>query len=519
MKKQTMSLAVASALLVGGSGAFGQMYINERGTGETLVYPFFSAANGNDTYIHVVNTTDLVKAVKVRFLEAQNSVEILDFNLYLSPRDHWSAAITEVSEGNGGIVTVDTSCTVPALGQPNNGFDGTTVEENGFTVRTQPFVDFEYNPADAPENVGIERTLQGYVEIIEMGQLDAQSSSDLVNNDFFDDFDAWLEDTDNDKAFAATHDSSGVPNGCEKLVNAWGIAPSGAWTASAGASELLSTWTGGGLYGYGTLINVEDGTAAGYDAVAIDDFTDDTIAAGENHEQPGSVEPNFGDGVPAITIFDDGGATTFVMDDSFDAVSGLFMHNTISNDFVVDANIRARTDWVITQPTKRFYVNGVIPENPYTDTWDGLRACETVDVTFWDREELFFEIVAGPGFSPAPPSVDPDEFQLCTEVSIVGFGTDSAVRSRDDIFYGFNGFLNGVTSGWAEMSLTGDPDHFLDTDDGNTFFGLPTVGFAVISYRNDDANAVVPGVLAAYSATTGHKTSIDVQAAAPAPTP
>ena len=351
-----------------------------------------------------------------------------------------------------------------------------------------------------------------------MGQLDEQDADDLVNDDFFSDFDAWLEDTDNDKAFAATHNTEGVPNGCEKLVNAWGIAPAGAWTTSGGASELLSTWTGGGLYGYGTLINVEDGTAAGYDAVAIDDFTDQALAQGENHEQPGSVEPNFGDGVPAITIFDDGGAQQFVMDDPFDAVSGLFMHSTISNDFVVDASIRARTDWVITQPTKRFYVNGAIPENPYTDTWDGQNACEIVDITFWDREELVTNVLVNPGFSPPRPDAPEDEFVLCTEVAIIGFGADSAVRARSDIFAGFNSFLGGVSSGWAELDLTGDPGHFLDSNGGDRFLGLPTIGFAVISYRNDDADAVVPGVLAAYSATTDHKTDISV-APAPAPGP
>ncbi|NND66521.1 MAG: hypothetical protein HKN19_02940 [Halioglobus sp.] len=513
MKKQTMSLAVASALLVGGSGAFGQMYINERGTGEALLYPFYSAANGNDTYIHVVNTTDLVKAVKVRILEAQNSVEVLDFNLYLSPFDHWSAAITADPNGDGGaLVTVDTSCTVPALGGPNPPFSGTTEvdEDTGVTTRTQPFVNFEYL-SDAP-NDGIERTLQGYVEMIEMGQL--ISGSAPANFDPNDNAD-YLADDANSKGHAATHNTAGVPNGCEKLVNAWSLAPAGSWISTSGASELETTWTGGGLYGYGTLINVEDGTAAGYDATAIDDFIDSGLyITGEHHEQPGNVEPNWQNGIDQITVFDDGGATTYDMDDGVDAVSGLFMHSNISNDFVADTGLRARTDWVITAPTKRFYVD--TPNNPpFVDEWDGNQACETVDVQFWDREELVTVITAGPGFSPRPPTDAPDEFQLCTEVSVVGYGEDSAVRANSDIFYGFNGFLGGVSSGWAQMDLTGDPGHFLDTADGNTFFGLPVAGFAVITYRNDDANAVVPGVLAAYSSTTDHKTAVQVVAAPP----
>ena len=79
MKKQAMSLAVSAALLGGAVSATGSMYIDDGGLGETLIYPFYSAVGGNDTTINIVNTTNLVKAVKVRFIEAQNSQEVLDF--------------------------------------------------------------------------------------------------------------------------------------------------------------------------------------------------------------------------------------------------------------------------------------------------------------------------------------------------------------------------------------------------------------------------------------------------------
>ena len=147
MKKQTMSLAVTAALLGGAVSANGAMYVNDRGLGEALVYPFYSAANGNDTYVHIVNTTSLVKAVKVRFIEAQNSQEVLDFNLYLSPEDEWAGAITADPNGDGAIIrTVDNSCTVPQLGTPNPPFDGTQTDAgNGKIRRDQPFVDFKYD--------------------------------------------------------------------------------------------------------------------------------------------------------------------------------------------------------------------------------------------------------------------------------------------------------------------------------------------------------------------------------------
>ena len=50
-----------------------------------------------------------------------------------------------------------------------------------------------------------------------------------------------------------------------------------------------------------------------------------------------------------------------------------------------------------------------------------------------------------------------------------------------------------------------DEAHALLTANGGRFFGLPFIGYAVITYRNDDANAVTPGVLASYASATEHK--------------
>jgi hypothetical protein len=50
--------------------------------------------NGNsfNTLMSVVNTTASTKAIKVRFREGRNSLEVLDFNVFLSPFDVWTAA-------------------------------------------------------------------------------------------------------------------------------------------------------------------------------------------------------------------------------------------------------------------------------------------------------------------------------------------------------------------------------------------------------------------------------------------
>ena len=67
---------------------------NNNSTGHILISPYFSTQSGNLTTLHIANT-DLVngKAVKVRFVEALNSAEVYDFNLYLSPYDVWATNV------------------------------------------------------------------------------------------------------------------------------------------------------------------------------------------------------------------------------------------------------------------------------------------------------------------------------------------------------------------------------------------------------------------------------------------
>ncbi len=94
-KRKALSAAVLAGLGVAGSAE--AVYQDVNGVGQVLVYPYYtvqSAAAGNfNTYLSVVNTTNKAKVVKVRFREGRTSVEVLDFNLYLSANDVWTAAV------------------------------------------------------------------------------------------------------------------------------------------------------------------------------------------------------------------------------------------------------------------------------------------------------------------------------------------------------------------------------------------------------------------------------------------
>src|SRR5436853_7046992 len=116
-KRKALFTAVLAGL--GAAGTAEAVYLNPNGTGQVLVYPYYTvqSAGGNawNTYLSVVNTTSRAKAVKVRVLEGKTSAEVLDFNLYLSANDVWTAGIIPSTNGVGGaIVTGDNSCVAPA---------------------------------------------------------------------------------------------------------------------------------------------------------------------------------------------------------------------------------------------------------------------------------------------------------------------------------------------------------------------------------------------------------------------
>src|SRR5512146_2032546 len=213
MKLNSLTTAVIAGIagVAGIANMAGAVNLNPDGLGQVLIYPYYTVradANGHDfnSLLSVVNTTASVKAVKVRILEGRNSVEVLDFNLYLSPKDVWAAAITPTADGAGGQITSpDKSCTLPlAVSQ-------------GQTIAFR-------NTAYTTDGAGstLDRTKEGYVEIIEMATY-ADSSTTAIN---------------------ATH-VNGVPPGCSKITD-----------AAAGAQALPPT---GGLFGGMTLINVDSG--------------------------------------------------------------------------------------------------------------------------------------------------------------------------------------------------------------------------------------------------------------------
>ncbi len=475
MNKNLISLAVAASVAASAAVQAGQ-YVNPDKHGEVLLFPFYNADNGNATNMHIVNTTAKVKAVKIRFLEYKNSDEVLDFNLYMSPNDHFAFGVVGDPNGTGAaVITSDNSCTVPALGSPNGAFPGTTTENaDGSKTRTQPFVNYQYaNSKDIDSS--IERTLTGHVEVIEMG---------VVSN---------AGDAKSGKAYAAyaTHGPTGVPASCAGLDKAWA---SGGWAVNAsegiGAPE-------GGLYGLSYHINVESAAAFGFEPTAIDDFN--PLA---EHTDPGSLSPSITSGTSVATVHKGGSWGDYTLGSGVEATSALLQTASLANDVMVNAAVGGMTDWVVTFPTKRAHVDKatkllVVP--PFTDNWVGNtggtspkedKACEPVGISQWDREEAF--TAATTGFSPSPAAVTTS---ICNETAIIAMGT--ATDSALSVTTGKTNLGFPYSEGWQRFAFSATAQS-ITLANGTTEQGLPAIGFG--------AYKVVNGAMS-YGNAAEHKTA------------
>ena len=102
--RKSLYAALAGLGALSGMGAAEAVNLNPEGLGQALIYPYYTVRNGANgfaynTLLSVVNTTSSAKAVKVRFLEGKNSKEVLDFNLFLSHEDVWTATVVATATG------------------------------------------------------------------------------------------------------------------------------------------------------------------------------------------------------------------------------------------------------------------------------------------------------------------------------------------------------------------------------------------------------------------------------------
>ncbi len=442
-KKKSLCTALAGIGTLGAVGAAQAVNLDPDGLGQVLIYPYYTvrasgqgpAINAFASLLSVVNSTASTKAVKVRFLEGRNSREVLDFNLYLSAKDVWTTVVTPEAAG-AKITTTDKSCTLPPIPAAGVTFRNTAYASDG-------------------AGAGLDRTREGYVEIIEMASY--SNASQTTTN--------------------VTH-VSGVPPGCA------------AQTDALGAAEAQPPT--GGLFGGISLINVLSGMDITESAVAIDRFSNIPIYTAAGVDTPNMT---FASPPQSIVVANNTVYQSTWTPGTADPVSAVLMQDQIMNEYVLDAATKSGTDWVVTMPTKRFYIaNGTgTPARLFQRNFNGtVGACDDVSLNIYDREE---QTTSTPiDFSPLPPA---GVNALCWEANVVTFNNSNLLGSQNSANITTT-FPNGwLTLGFFPSSVTGVV-HTLgnaattravlgqapSASGPATYFGLPVVGFAAQSFNN-----------------------------------
>ena len=501
---------VASADVVAGTGAGAgalsltdatSLQVSQGGIGHSLIMPYYNAQNGNMTVLHVVNTDSVNgKAMKVRFRGALNSDDVLDFQVFMSPGDVWTAAVSAGSDGVAAITTADGSCTLPALakGVP------------------QSFVLDRLNPAMTAADKA-NNTREGYVEIFNMADIPVNTAGGSL--------------------YSAIKHVNGVAPCTASVLN--GTLTNYTTEAAASAAGFNTPTTG--LYGDWYIINVAQTTTFSGGATAITAMNGANPGRGNFVHFPqnsnananpmlASADPLFRsdsqDAAGATVSSAKIAAANYDLPDLSTPYTAVALNNlapltqatnltnaikvtSITNQYANDASISAKTDWVFSMPTRRYnvaanYAATSTTANDYrlfsnlaTATWGDEMftagnttalatngaICVNADAqTFYDREET--TKTSGAVFSPGTVSAT----RFCGETSVLSFA-DSGVSVLGGSVARQN--VSGVyTNGWANLS----------TSNGGK--GLPILGSAFIKLSNPSATAGTSGT---YGITWDHR--------------
>jgi hypothetical protein len=520
MKKNVLALSIAA--MVGGLGFAGAanaaLEVNESGAGHILVVPYYTAQNGNMSVFHITNT-DMVdgKAVKVRFRGASNSDDVLDFQVFMSPGDVWTAAITKGADGKAQLVTADNSCTLPKI-------------TAGVPV---PFVTDRLTKSGWTDADKAEQTLEGYVEILTMADIPATANG-------------------TNGLFKAIKHVNGVAPCTPAVLNATLAVSPTTVAADAGIAkltvggvantqdDLVAPKAAGSLLGQWYVMNVAQTTTFSGVTPAIVATT-----APKNVFSPqktGTAELLTADplmvsnlipaqhyDVPDLSTPYETATTTAQAQAT--ALTTALEKTAVINQYATDAGISAKTDWLFSMPTRRYTIaanyaapvsdvgaatvaktdvtatsiapvalTGTLPTTAYrvingnmtnifsteantTVNTAGQICVASSGSVFLDREEQKPETAADePVFSPGTPATV-KKFALCGEVNVLAFSADEsslgAKLSRQNVTAPY-------ANGWGTVSFAS---------------AVPMLGSAFIKLSNPEA---APGTSGTYGLTWAH---------------
>jgi len=496
MRRKRLHAAV-SAALVGLAGTTGMVEaqaapaVKPTGTGQVLIFPYYTV-NGNwITTFNVMNTSDKTLAVKVRFRERKNSRDALDFTVAMSPRDAWTAFVKQGTNAEGKtatqLFTQDESCTSPQRDAVPGGVNGAFASPSAYT-----------NGNDDSGGQGTTRLLDGYVEMIVMGETDTMATGTVP--------------------YYAEH-VDGVPRDCAAVDSAFaatvpwnGITPPATLgtypgTGDPDAYDDFAQPTSNPLKGNIAWLNIGSGAGAGGEALAVSDWAQANLVTAQTY--PWFLEPTLVTGTQPWVM------DTVALSSFEDSISA----STTFNEWADNPVTGAVTDWVVTFPTKGYHVDKFNTSiqaaiNKWRNDGNPVVTCDSNDISdrgsceaiagvgpdvapfevlfgvltdgvsplgdspitisyeFCDREEGCSTYTTdGTSISPAPPGkVD----TLRYEANVIQFTDTAVLASPNPSHVVASDILNGARFGWTSINFLG-----IDPVTADPLGPVPVVGFAI----------------------------------------
>ena len=463
-----LALALLATFLSATGAMATTMQLASAGTGQVLLFPYYTARNGTVSLVSIVNSTIAANAVRVNIREARGGFVVAQLNVYMSAKDVWTAAIVNDTDG-AMLVSSDKSCTAPAIG-------------NGLPLSNAEYrADLLSFGADLEPLGSRDRTREGYVEVIEIASI---SNATALGKD-------------------VTH-LSGVPR-C-RLIRPTPAVGSTPELPPAIPLDQLSAPTGG-LYGTLSFVNVNQGMLASTPATAIENFwlTGPDAPAPRLFGPVNAVADLTSGKNTSVSLTVRGEPYTARFANSIDAVSAILMTSTANSEYAATQDGVIGTILVATMPTKPYYTRGGAL-GPFTSRWNQSTAqsCDTTAIASFSREEEIPPPYEGGVPPPSPPS------NICFVANPILVGTKGSyvqLQTTDDATYlgssltvGFLGVQAGSTAvlkpgkegGWASLYWLGK----LSTVDASvyrrnavgtlawtpvsmTLTGLPVIGFTM----------------------------------------
>ena len=294
--------------------------ISDDSSGQVLILPFYLVGSGFQTIFEIRNQdSERGRAVRLVTKDPINGRPTLSLNIYLKPNDSWSGALVDPSGTasiNEAAVSlsrwVDESCTFPALSD---------LPDSGLALSERMLDE------DLGDTIVSNRISSGFIEIYEMGAIDADLSAD-----------------------------------CTAIANRWATGP---WRAADTEAERGAgvSAPSGSLEAYAVVIDVDSGQSFHFEALVLDDFRRSALHTHpDNARVPNlaSVDPaesrvlenvQFGNRVIRVERISSWTANPI------NAVDAVLMTESARSDYTSSTEINAVASVLLTFPTRAYHTD------------------------------------------------------------------------------------------------------------------------------------------------------------------